>query len=211
MAIRFENITISFKGVDIVTDFSLDVKKGEHAVLTGQSGSGKTSILKTLTGVVVPGKGDIFINGIKVDCLSVVETRKKICYVPQKVVFDPDENVRDFIMLPFSFKANRDIVPEESLIKKRLESVGLETDLFDKMMSEVSGGQQQRLAIVRGLLLKREIYLLDEITSNLDGTNKKLIIDIFRNMNDVSILSVGHDEEWINCATRVIKLGKGEK
>nr|MBP7434103.1 ABC transporter ATP-binding protein [bacterium] len=137
--IRFENITISFKGVDIVTDFSLDVKKGEHAVLTGQSGSGKTSILKTLTGVVVPGKGDIFINGIKVDCLSVVETRKKICYVPQKVVFDPDENVRDFIMLPFSFKANRDIVPEESLIKKRLESVGLETDLFDKMMSEVSG------------------------------------------------------------------------
>jgi putative ABC transport system ATP-binding protein len=209
--IRFENITISFKGVDIVTDFSLDVKKGEHAVLTGQSGSGKTSILKTLTGVVVPGKGDIFINGIKVDCLSVVETRKKICYVPQKVVFDPDENVRDFIMLPFSFKANRDIVPEESLIKKRLESVGLETDLFDKMMSEVSGGQQQRLAIVRGLLLKREIYLLDEITSNLDGTNKKLIIDIFKNMNDVSILSVGHDEEWINCATSVVDLGKGEK
>jgi putative ABC transport system ATP-binding protein len=209
--IRFENITISFKGVDIVTDFSLDVKKGEHAVLTGQSGSGKTSILKTLTGVVVPGKGDIFINGIKVDCLSVVETRKKICYVPQKVVFDPDENVRDFIMLPFSFKANRDIVPEESLIKKRLESVGLETDLFDKMMSEVSGGQQQRLAIVRGLLLKREIYLLDEITSNLDGTNKKLIIDIFRNMNDVSILSVGHDVEWINCATSVVDLGKGEK
>lgn len=211
MAIRFENITISFKGVDIVTDFSLDVKKGEHAVLTGQSGSGKTSILKTLTGVVVPEKGDIFINGIKVDCLSVVETRKKICYVPQKVVFDPDENVRDFIMLPFSFKANRDIVPEESLIKKRLESVGLETDLFDKMMSEVSGGQQQRLAIVRGLLLKREIYLLDEITSNLDGTNKKLIIDIFRNMNDVSILSVGHDVEWINCATSVVDLGKGEK
>ncbi|HNW15448.1 MAG TPA: ATP-binding cassette domain-containing protein [bacterium] len=209
--IRFENITISFKGVDIVTDFSLDVKKGEHAVLTGQSGSGKTSILKTLTGVVVPEKGDIFINGIKVDCLSVVETRKKICYVPQKVVFDPDENVRDFIMLPFSFKANRDIVPEESLIKKRLESVGLETDLFDKMMSEVSGGQQQRLAIVRGLLLKREIYLLDEITSNLDGTNKKLIIDIFKNMNDVSILSVGHDEEWINCATSVVDLGKGEK
>ncbi len=211
MAIRFENITISFKGVDIVRDFSLDVKKGEHAVLTGQSGSGKTSILKTLTGVVVPGKGDIFINGIKVDCLSVVETRKKICYVPQKVVFDPDENVRDFIMLPFSFKANRDIVPEESLIKKRLESVGLETDLFDKMMSEVSGGQQQRLAIVRGLLLKREIYLLDEITSNLDGTNKKLIIDIFKNMNDVSILSVGHDVEWINCATSVVDLGKGEK
>ncbi len=209
--IRFENITISFKGVDIVRDFSLDVKKGEHAVLTGPSGSGKTSILKTLTGVVVPGKGDIFINGIKVDCLSVVETRKKICYIPQKVVFDPDENVRDFIMLPFSFKANRDIVPEESLIKKRLESVGLETDLFDKMMSEVSGGQQQRLAIVRGLLLKREIYLLDEITSNLDGTNKKLIIDIFKNMNDVSILSVGHDVEWINCATSVVDLGKGEK
>lgn len=209
--IRFENITISFKGVDVVTDFSLDVKKGEHAVLTGPSGSGKTSILKTLTGVVVPKNGDIFINGMKVDCFSVVETRKKICYVPQKVVFDPDESVRDFIMLPFSFKANRDIVPEGSLIKKRLESVGLETDLLDKMMSEVSGGQQQRLAIVRGLLLKREIYLLDEITSNLDGTNKKLIIDIFKNMNDVSVLSVGHDAEWINCATSVIKLGKGEK
>jgi len=209
--IRFENITISFKGVDVVTDFSLDVKKGEHTVLTGPSGSGKTSILKTLTGVVVPKKGDIFINGMKVDCLSVVETRKSICYVPQKVVFDPDENVRDFIMLPFSFKANREIVPSENSVNEKLASLGLKTDIMDKMMSEVSGGQQQRLAIVRGLLLKRDIYLLDEITSNLDGLNRKMVIDIFKNMKDVSVLSVGHDEEWINGATKVIELGKGEK
>jgi len=82
---------------------------------------------------------------------------------------------------------------------------------MNKAMSEVSGGQQQRLAIVRGLLLKREIYLLDEITSNLDGINKKLIIDIFKNMNDVSILSVSHDEEWISYATSVVDLGKGGK
>jgi putative ABC transport system ATP-binding protein len=209
--IRFENITISFKGVDVVTDFSLDVKKGEHTVLTGPSGSGKTSILKTLTGVVVPKKGDIFINGMKIDCTSVVETRKSICYVPQKVVFDPDENVRDFIMLPFSFKANREMVPGENSVNEKLASLGLKTDIMDKMMSEVSGGQQQRLAIVRGLLLKRDIYLLDEITSNLDGLNKKMVIDIFKNMKDISVLSVGHDEEWINCATKVIELGKGEK
>jgi putative ABC transport system ATP-binding protein len=209
--IRFDNITISFKGFDIVTDFSLDVKKGEHAVLTGPSGSGKTSILKTLTGVVVPGKGDIFINGIKVDCLSVVETRKSICYVPQKVVFDPDENVRDFIMLPFSFKANRGIIPDEDSVKEKLSSLGLKLEIMDKMMSEVSGGQQQRLAIMRGLLLKREIYLLDEITSNLDGLNKKMAIDIFKNMKDVSVLSVSHDEEWISYATSVVELGKGEK
>ncbi|HSW59306.1 MAG TPA: ATP-binding cassette domain-containing protein [bacterium] len=209
--IRFENITISFKGVDVVTDFSLDVKKGEHAVLTGPSGCGKTSILKTVTGVVVPVSGTVVVGGLSFDCSTVVEMRKKICYIPQKISFDPEDSVRDFIMLPFSFKANRSIVPDETTLKEKFASAGLDFELMNKAMSEVSGGQQQRLAIVRGLLLKRDIYLLDEITSNLDGTNKKLIIDIFKNMNDVSVLSVSHDEEWISYATSVVDLGKGEK
>jgi putative ABC transport system ATP-binding protein len=209
--IRFENISISFKNINIISDFSLNVEKGEHAVLTGPSGSGKSSILKTLTGVIVPKKGNIFISGIKIDCSTVVEMRKKICFIPQKVSFDPDDSVKDFLMLPFSFKANRHLLPEKSQLEERLNDTGLEIELMDKLMSEVSGGQQQRLAIVRGLMLKREIYLLDEITSNLDPKNRGRVIDVFKKMRDVSLLSVGHDEEWIKSATKVVELGKGEK
>ena len=209
--IEFKDVTISFNGHEIISGFSLTVEKGEHAVLTGPSGCGKSSVLKALTGVVPLKKGKIAIDGMELNDRTVMENRKKICYIPQKITFDPSESVREFLLFPFSFRANKSLVPSSSEINEKFESAGLNIELLERQMSEMSGGQQQRVAVVRGLMLKREIYLLDEITSNLDAKNRKMIAEMFRNINDISILSVSHDEEWIRGIKKVIDLGAGEK
>jgi len=195
--LSFSNVEIAFDGKKILSNFSLDVPKSGHIVLTGPSGSGKSSLLKTVTGIVVPTQGKIIFDGKELNEATISDVRKKICYISQKIAFDTEEKVEEFMMLPFTFKANREIAPKDSDIVDILDVFSLDyNDLKHQKMSELSGGQVQRFAIARGLLLKREIYLLDEATTGLDKKNRAALIKYFKK-SGVTILSVSHDPEWI--------------
>jgi len=206
--LSFKDVEISFDGTTILSGFSLDIPKGGHVVLTGPSGSGKSSLLKTVTGVVVPKNGKITCNGKKLNSETIQDVRKMICYISQKISFEPEESADEFMMLPFTFKANKDIVPSRKEIEEITKVFGIQySSLKDKKMSELSGGQAQRLAIARGLLLKRDIYLLDEATTGLDHKNRAALIDHFRK-SGVTILSVSHDPEWIEAFENTVDLSE---
>ena len=206
--ISFRNIEIAFDGKTILNGFSLDVKQGGHVVMTGPSGSGKSSILKTVTGIVVPKKGEIICDGKTVDPGNIQKIRQSICYISQKISFDPQETAEEFMMLPFTFRANRELKPQEREISEisKVFSLNYEKVRLQKM-SELSGGQVQRLAIARGLLLKRDIYLLDEATTGLDQKNRAALIGYFRK-SGVTILSVSHDPEWIEAFDKTVDISE---
>lgn len=206
--LSFKDVEISFDGTTVLSGFSLDVEKSGHIVLTGPSGSGKSSILKTITGVVVPKTGKIACNGKELNSETIQDVRKMICYISQKISFEPEESADEFMMLPFTFKANREIVPSREEIEEITKVFGIQySSLKDKKMSELSGGQAQRLVIARGLLLKRDIYLLDEATTGLDHKNRAALIDYFKK-SGVTILSVSHDPEWIEAFENTVDLSE---
>lgn len=205
--IKFEDISICYDGDCILENFSAVIKNGENTVLNGPSGSGKSSVLKSVVGFVRLSEGRVNVEGTEVNDENISTIRSKVCYIPQKITFDSDESVFDFLSFPFSFKINSDIVPARKEMASILSDFRLDSDIMYKPMSELSGGQVQRIGIARGILLKRSVYLLDEITSNLDKKSMSAVIEVFDKMKDVTILSVSHDIEWVEKFGRVMTLG----
>lgn len=206
--ISFKDVEIAFNGKAVISGFNLEVKNGGHVVLTGPSGSGKSSLLKTVTGIVTPSKGTIKCDGKVLSEDTITEFRKKICYISQKISFDPQETVDEFMMFPFTFKANKELKPQNREVEDITKVFSLNYDeIKSKLMSELSGGQTQRLAIARGLLLKRDIYLLDEATTGLDKNNRAALIEYFKK-SGVTILSVSHDPEWIGAFDNTVDVSE---
>ncbi len=205
--IKFNTISICYDEFCVVDSFSEMIGEGEKAVLNGPSGCGKSSILKSAVGFVPISKGSIEINGVEVNDSNISTIRNSVCYIPQKITFDPDETVEEFILFPFTFKSNVDLMPAKDEVVDLICRFKLKSEIMDKKMSELSGGQAQRVGIARGLLLKRPVCLLDEITSNLDKSSMFAVLEVFSQMKEATILSVSHDKEWSNVFKKVITLG----
>jgi putative ABC transport system ATP-binding protein len=205
--IKFNDISICYGKSCVVDGFSVTVGQGEKAVLSGPSGSGKSSILKSAVGFVPISKGSVEISGTEVNDTNISIIRNSVCYIPQKITFDSDETVEEFITFPFTFKSNVNLMPAKDEIIELICKFRLNPDIMIKKMSELSGGQAQRVGIARGLLLKRPVYLLDEITSNLDKSSMSAVLEVFSQMKDATVLSVSHDPQWSKVFEKVIVLG----
>ena len=113
--------------------------------------------------------------------------------------------MREALLLPFSFKAHRENRPSNERIIQCLKRLHLSEDILGKPCSRVSGGEKQRIAIIRALLLDKTIFLADEITSALDPESRKAVMDeLFR--PEITLLSVSHDPEWISSCGRVVEI-----
>jgi putative ABC transport system ATP-binding protein len=205
--IKFNEISICYGESCVVEKFSQTIKQGEKAVLSGPSGCGKSSILKSAVGFVPITSGSVEISGTEVNDTNISTIRNSVCYIPQKITFDPDETVEEFITFPFTFKSNVNLMPSKDEITRLICKFKLTPDIMSKKMIELSGGQAQRVGIARGLLLKRPVYLLDEITSNLDKLSMSAVLEVFSQMKDATVLSVSHDAEWSKVFEKVIMLG----
>jgi len=190
-AVEIESITVSFDGKPVVRDFSLSLSWGEKAVLAGRSGSGKTTILRSILGFVVPEKGRIRIGGELLTDDSVWELRKRIAYVAQ----EPDlgrGSVREVIELPFTYRSNSHLRGNLSRLPGLFEELFLPISLLEKDISKLSGGEKQRVAIISALLLDRRILLLDEICSSLDKGSMQAVVDLLGKDDRLTILWVSH-------------------
>lgn len=206
--IEFQNVTVREQGKIILKDISFAISRGEKAVLYGKSGSGKSTILRALLGGYSFFEGSIRVDGLVLDRNSVNLIRKKIAYIGQEPVLGLG-TVKEVMMLPFNFKANTSIKPDSSKLVELLQRVGLPGSLLDADASTVSGGEKQRIAVVRALLLQKKIFCIDEATSALDSDSAQIIVSLFKD-EDCSILSVSHDRRWFVIAQRFLKIDKGE-
>jgi putative ABC transport system ATP-binding protein len=208
--LEVRHLSLSFKNKELILDLSFALKKGERISISGKSGSGKTTLLKCLMGFAFPDKGSIFFEGQKLDEKTVWPLRQKIGYVPQ----EPDlgsQAVGEFLKFPFQFKSNRNLKWDVDRVKHLFELFHLEEDLFEKKAPLLSGGEKQRIALTSALLMEREIYFFDEITSALDEGTKKAVVRYLSERQDLSVLFVTHDQEIKAMSDRILLLKKGTK
>jgi len=208
--IEINNVCISINDKEIVKDISFIVSKGEKVVIYGKSGSGKSSLFKSMVGILKIDKGTISINGLILNDKNIGEIHNHICYMPQTISAFYDESVLDFIYFPFSFKSNKSLNPDKKEILDLFDKLSLKEDLWEQKISTLSGGERQRVALLRGVLLKREVFLLDEITSSIDKDTSKTIVKFFMENRDITVISISHDKEWVEFADSYYQMIDGQ-
>ena len=217
LVVEMKNLKKSFGKNHVLRDINLVIKKGENIVVLGQSGTGKSVLIKCIVGLDDLDEGKLMLFGQDISNLNdieLIEIRKKIGYLFQSGALYDSMTVRENLEFPLRRQLKR--VPKEEmnfLVKEALHNVGL-SGAIDIRPSELSGGMRKRLGLARTLILKPEIMLYDEPTTGLDPITSKeisnLILEVQKKYNTSSII-VTHD---IDCARRtanriiVLKEGK---
>lgn len=199
------NLSLNFNSKRLFHNLSFSLEKGEKAIITGKSGSGKTTLLRCLMGFSYPNTGTVKIKGRILSEHSIWETRQNIGFVPQEPDLG-DRTVLEFLQFPFSFKANKSLEWDDSFLQKLLFTFHLDRDNLQKKAKLLSGGEKQRIALISSLLLKREIYFLDEVTAALDDETRMSVIEYLRQQDKVTYLFVSHDKEIKAMSHKTIRL-----
>jgi len=196
--IRIENLTKRFGDLVVLNDISLHVDYGENFVVFGQSGTGKSVLLKCIIGLMKPEAGIIFIkdkNVIELKKKELNKIRKNIGFLFQGAALYDSMTVRE--NLEFTLKKNFNFTQKEidEKVINALEHVSLE-EAIDKMPSELSGGMKKRIGLARSIITEPELMLYDEPTTGLDPITSKeiseLILTLQKRLNMTSIV-VTHD------------------
>jgi ABC-type Fe3+/spermidine/putrescine transport system ATPase subunit len=207
--LQLDNLTIRFETRTVVRDFSLVVRDGELVSLLGPSGAGKTTILKTIAGLLAPSGGHVLIDGKRVT--GVAPEHRDAVMVFQDPLLFPFMNVAQNIGFGLRMGGKKGPAAE-SHVRDILSLTRLE-GLEGRKVHELSGGQQQRVALARALVLKPSVLLLDEPLSNLDATlrqeMRELILDIQAETR-MTMVFVTHDQsEALMMSDRVALLLDG--
>lgn len=212
--IQFENVYKRYGDNTVVTDLSLKVEEGEFFVIIGPSGSGKTTTLKMINQLVEHSEGKITIEGKQIEDYKIQELRWNIGYVLQQIALFPNMTVEENILVvPEMLKWPDD--EKKDRVTELLEKVHLDpTKYRHRKISELSGGEQQRIGVIRALAADPDIILMDEPFSALDPISKKSLQDDVRTLHEQlkkTIVFVTHDiQEAINLGDRIFLMNEGK-
>ena len=213
-AIRFEQVNFQYTNTPILKNLTLELLSHKWTVILGESGVGKSTILKLIEKFYTEYEGKIMVDDISLKDIDSHDLRNQVAYLSQSPSLFPG-SIRSNLIV------NDDKMADD-VLWNALETVNLkdyvlslddalDTDIYEagKIMST---GQKQRLCIARALLRKVEIYLLDEITSNVDRENTQLILSYFKELSKdgKTIISVTHDREYIPFADMTYELCNGK-
>lgn len=216
VVIKMEHLKKSFGNNHVLRDINLVINKGENLAILGQSGTGKSVLIKCIVGLVEIDDGKLLIYGKNISELKdkeLIETQKKVGFLFQSGALYDSMTVRE--NLEFPLRKQLSSIPKdklESIVKEALSDVGLDKAI-DKTPSELSGGMRKRLGLARTLILKPEIMLYDEPTTGLDPITSKeisnLILEVQKKYNTTSVI-ITHDIECARLtANRIIVLKDG--
>lgn len=202
--LTFENVAIAYDQVEILKNFSAKILKGENTVFSGASGSGKSSLLNACLGFVPVSAGKIFVLNDEVNTENIHKIRKEIAWLPQELFFDV-KACRELVLLAFQFEVNKKYAPSEKKLMEMLEHLLLPEDILDKKVSEISGGQKQRLLLASLLLIPKPLLFLDEPTSALDQIATESVLKIIK-YQEKTVVSASHNSFWNNSMNKIIKI-----
>lgn len=208
MWIKLDQVSYEVKNKKIISDLSLEIKRNDFLTITGPSGSGKSTILKLIADLISPTSGTITFQNKNVNSYDPIQYRRQVSYCfQQPMLFG--ETVRDNLV--FLFQIRKQKFDQEKAIKS-LASVDLGTDFLTKKITELSGGEKQRVALIRNLMFKPQVLLLDEITTGLDKESKQIVHDLIQRVhkNDTTIIQVTHDNDEIQQAEKIIEIVEGK-
>ncbi len=204
---------VEVRALDGVT---LDIIKGEFLGIMGASGSGKTTLLHMLGLLDIPTSGGIVIDGTDISTLSDYEKSMfrlyKLGYVFQDYALVPDLTVMENVSLTAMLRKDRTEHQYHEASIDILTKIGL-LDRQDHLPRELSGGQQQRVSIARAMVNKPDILFADEPCANLDSENSRLVLDLFREINEEmqqTIVMVSHEDWHKDYFHRIVRLRDGK-
>lgn len=194
--IEFKNVSKIYQNRKVVNNLSFKIKKGELLVLVGPSGSGKTTTLKMLNRLIEADKGSIEINGKKIADYDIRELRLNTGYVLQQIALFPNLTVKENITLISEMKKIPNEKREENA-NKLLERVGLDPTVYsNRYPSQLSGGEQQRVGILRAIIEKPDVLLMDEPFSALDPISRNQLQELVKSLHKelgMTVVFVTHD------------------
>ena len=200
-------------GQDALRDVSFSLEAGELAFLTGRSGAGKSTLLRMIPAIERPSSGSVLVHGqnvgaLKPAALPYLRRNIGLVFQDQKLLYD--RSVFDNVMLPLAFSAHP---PKEAA--RRVRAALDKVDLLGREKAnpiQLSGGEQQRLAIARAVVNRPALLIADEPTANLDAESATRILDIFVEFNQVgvTVLIATHDQSLVQrYGKRVLRLEGG--
>ena len=204
--VRVKNLTRVFGRQRVLRDISLDIPPGQTLVLLGESGCGKTVLMKSIIGLIRPSKGQVLFDGNDINRLNqrqLSKIRLRFGFVFQNAALFDSMTIGQNVAFPLRQfgRYNNDQIRE--MVLSRLSEVGLPDNVVHKKPAELSGGMQKRVGLARALVMNPEIIMYDEPTTGLDPIMSDVINELIlrtRNRNPVTSIVVTHD---MNTAKKV--------
>lgn len=203
MAINFQNVSYTYQeGTPFegraLFDVNLEITDGSYTAFIGHTGSGKSTIMQLLNGLLVPSKGTVTVDGQEITHQSknkdIKMVRKHVGLVfqfPESQLFE-ETVLKDVAFGPQNFGISKE--EAEQLAREKLKMVGISEDLFEKNPFELSGGQMRRVAIAGILAMEPKVLVLDEPTAGLDPKGRRELMSLFKNLHNsgMTIVLVTH-------------------
>ncbi|MFD1418650.1 ABC transporter ATP-binding protein [Companilactobacillus keshanensis] len=193
--IEFKNVYKKYQDNQAISDLNLTIKDGDFFVLVGPSGSGKTTTLKMINRLIKQTSGEILIDGKNIESLDLQKMRLNMGYVLQNIALFPNMTIEENITIqPESLKWSKDL--RHKVAMDLLEKVGLSSEYAQRFPRELSGGEQQRVGIIRALASNPKVVLMDEPFSALDPISRnqlqELVLKLHKEMK-MTFIFVTHD------------------
>jgi len=205
-----QDVAFSVGDRQLLKPVSLQLYQGDYVLLTGPSGSGKSTFLKILASLITPTSGQIFFRNSEITTLKAEAYRLQVSYCFQTPQLF-GQTVYDNLALPWQIRRQK---PQRDKLVAALESVNLSPDMLNKPVEQLSGGEKQRVGLLRNLQFMPEVLLLDEVTSALDEENRLSVLSLINRIaaeEKVAVVRISHDVNDIQQAEQVLRLEPPEK
>ena len=203
--LQVNNVGYQVGTTKILNNISFDLHPGEFKLITGPSGCGKSTLLKIIASLLSPNSGEILFVGEDIATLNPEHYRQQVSYCAQTPALFGD-TVYDNLIFPWQIRNQR---PDPGVFLADLTRFQLPESILAKNINELSGGEKQRISLIRNLQFLPQVLLLDEITSALDESNKRNVNEIIHHYardKQIGVLWVTHDKDEINHADEIITL-----
>lgn len=205
--IELRKVAYQVEDKQILQNVSFSVRKNDFLTLVGPSGAGKSTILKLIANLINPSAGEILYQDENIDKLDPVAYRRQVSYCfQQPSLFG--QTVKDNLLFPYQIRKKE---ADQKHLMDLLKRVDLGADFLDKEVTALSGGEKQRVALIRNLVFLPKVLLLDEVTTGLDENSKVIVHQLIKAVHEegITIIQVTHDQDEIKAANNIVEIKKG--